>query len=79
MIRNRKHLRQVPNTTPRRDIVVMPPQPLATQHHIPMDSQPVEKPSDEPQTYPDLDRKEIIRSEPRERETSPVQPTERQQ
>ena len=48
----------------------MPPQLLTSHHHIPTENQPVER---------DLDRQEIIQSEPEERETPAVQPTETQQ
>ena len=78
-MRNRKHLRQVPSSTPRRDVAMMPPQPPTSHHQIQPENRQVEKQRKESQPSPDLDRQEVVQSEPKEKETAAVQPNENQQ
>ena len=78
-IRNRKHLRQVPNSTPRRDVVVMLPQPPTSHHQIQPETRQVEGQHEVVQPSPDPDRQETVQPEPEKKETAVVQPSETEQ
>ena len=69
LIWNSKHLRQVPSTKPRSDVVVMPLQPAATQHQVQVENRPEVKPSEEPETNLDLEIQEIRQSEVEKQDT----------
>ena len=52
-IRNRKHLCQIPSSTPRRDVALAPHQPQPSREHTTPETLTVRKPVVELQTYPD--------------------------
>ena len=66
-IRNWKHLRQVSDSTPRRDMVVMPPQPPTSHHQIQPETRPVEERHEVVQPSPDPDKQETVQPEPEEK------------
>ena len=81
-IRNRKHLRQIPSSTPQRDVAVAPHQPQPSREHTTPEIQTVRKPVVELQTSPDP--KEVTITTPRVNAdpnpgVQPVAPIEKQQ
>ena len=62
-IRNRKHLRQIPSSTPRRDIALEPHQPQPSREHTTPETTTLKKPIVELQNYPDP--AEVTNTDPR--------------